>query len=161
MPGGISVISPWADFDSTTRNAHPNHNRDAYLPARGIDTISHHGFARGGQLDPTWSPVNHDFTGLPPVLIQVGSTECLLPDAQTLAQRCASAHIPARLQIWDRAPHVHHIGSDLLNDARTAINHLGTFHQTLITDKTHPQTNPHHHQPTTHPTTPPNQQRAS
>jgi acetyl esterase/lipase len=157
MPGGISVISPWADFDSTTRNTHPNRNRDAYLPARGINTISHHGFARGGQLDPTWSPVNHDFTGLPPVLIQVGSTECLLPDAQTLAQRCASAHIPTRLQIWDRAPHVHHIGSDLLNDARAAINHIGKFHQTLITDKTRPQTNPHHHQPTT----PPNQQRAS
>jgi acetyl esterase/lipase len=158
MPGGISVISPWADFDSTTRNAHPNHNHDAYLPTRSIDTISQHGLTLGGQLDPTWSPINHDFTGLPPVLIQVGSTECLLPDAQTLAQRCASAHIPTRLQIWDHAPHVHHIASDLLNDARAAINHIGKFHQTLITNKTRPQTNTHHHQPTTpHP----NQQRAS
>jgi acetyl esterase/lipase len=163
MPGGISVISPWADFDSTTRNAHPNRDRDSYIPARGIDTVSQRGFAPDGRLDPAWSPVNHDFTGLPPVLIQVGSTECLLPDAQTLARRCASAHIPARLQIWDRAPHVHHIGSDLLNDARAAIDHMGKFHQTLIADRSRPQTSSHRSRPATasHPTMPSDQQQAS
>jgi acetyl esterase/lipase len=134
MPGGISVISPWADFDSTTRNAHPNRDRDSYIPARGMETIAQHGFALDGQLDPTWSPVNHDFTGLPPVMIQVGSTECLLADAETLARRCAKAHIPTRLQIWDRAPHVHHIASDLLADARAAIHQLGEFHQTVTAD---------------------------
>jgi acetyl esterase/lipase len=141
MPAGISVISPWADFDPTTRNAHPNRNRDAYIPARCMEIIAQRGFAVDGQLDPTWSPVNHDFTGLPPVLIQVGSTECLLPDAETLAQHCASARIPTRLQIWDRAPHVHHIGSDLLTDARAAIDHLGKFHQDVIADRSRrPQT---------------------
>jgi acetyl esterase/lipase len=162
MPGGISVISPWADFESTTRNAHPN--RDSYIPARGIDTIAQHGFALAGRLDPTWSPVNHDFTGLPPVLIQVGSTECLLSDAQTLAQRCISAHIPTRLQIWDRAPHVHHIGSDLLTDARAAIDHMGAFHRTLIAGRSHrPQTGSRRSRPTTaaNPIVPSDRQRAS
>jgi acetyl esterase/lipase len=132
MPGGISAISPWADFDPATRNAHPNRNRDAYIPTRCMDIIAQRGFAVDGQLDPAWSAVNHDFTGLPPVLIQVGSTECLLPDAETLARHCARARIPTRLQIWDRAPHVHHIGSDFLADARAAIDQLGKFHQTLI-----------------------------
>ncbi|OMC08452.1 hypothetical protein A5736_06465 [Mycobacterium sp. SP-6446] len=134
MPGGISAISPWADFDPTTRNAHPNRRRDCYLPTRCMETIAQQGFAVDGQIDPTWSAVNHDFTGLPPVLIQVGSTECLLADAETLAEHCARAQIPTRLQIWDRAPHVYHIASDLLADARVAIEHLGTFHRTLMTD---------------------------
>lgn len=141
MPGGISAISPWADFDSTTRNAHPNRNHDSYLSARCMEIIAQQGFAAGSQLDPAWSAVNHDFTGLPPVLIQVGSTECLLPDAETLARHCASARIPTRLQIWDRAPHVHHIGSDLLADARAAIDHLGKFHRSVIADRSRrPQT---------------------
>lgn len=131
-PGGISAISPWADFDPTARRAHPNRRRDCYIPIRCMEMIAEHGFAVSGQLDPTWSAVNHDFTGLPPVLIQVGSTECLLADAETLAARCQCAHVPVRLQIWDRAPHVHHIGSDLLTDARAAIHHLGTFHQTVL-----------------------------
>lgn len=129
MPAAISAISPWADFDSAERDVHPNRNRDAYIPRRGMNIIAQHGFAVDGRLDPAWSAVNHDFTGLPPVLIQVGSAECLLPDAEALARRCALANVPTRLQIWDRAPHVHHVGADLLRDARAAIRHLGAFHR--------------------------------
>ncbi|MEV4126824.1 alpha/beta hydrolase [Nocardia sp. NPDC049707] len=132
MPGGISAIAPWADFDSTIRNTHPNRHRDSYLPTQGIDMIVRRGVARDGELDPTWSPVNHDFTGLPPVLIQVGSTECLLPDAEMLVERCAQANVPVRLQIWDRAPHVHHLAADLLADARAAIRDLGHFHRQIL-----------------------------
>jgi acetyl esterase/lipase len=135
MPGGISAISPWADFDPATRNTHPNRNCDSYIPARCMEIIAQRGFALDGELDPMWSPVNHDFTGLPPVLIQVGSTECLLSDAEMLARQCAIARIPTRLEVWDHAPHVHHIGSDLLADARAAIDHLGKFHQTVIADR--------------------------
>ncbi|MFI6776056.1 alpha/beta hydrolase [Nocardia sp. NPDC050412] len=132
MPGGLSAIAPWADFDPTTRNAHPNRHRDSYIPTRILETIARRGVALDGELDPMWSPVNHDFTGLPPVLIQVGSTECLLPDAELLALRCAEANVPVRLQIWDRAPHVHHVAADLLSDARAAINDLGQFHRQIV-----------------------------
>ncbi|MFQ6398781.1 alpha/beta hydrolase [Nocardia sp. KC 131] len=111
------------------RNAHPNRHRDSYIPTRALDLIARHGVARDGELDPTSSPVNHDFTGLPPVLIQVGSTECLLPDAVMLARRCVQANVPVRLQVWDRAPHVHHVAADLLSDARAAIRDLGQFHR--------------------------------
>ncbi|MEV2225118.1 alpha/beta hydrolase [Nocardia vinacea] len=132
MPGGISAIAPWADFDSTTRNAHPNRYLDSYIPTRILETIARRGVALDGELDPTWSPVNHDFTGLPPVLIQVGSTECLLPDAETLARRCVEADVPVQLQVWDRAPHVHHVASDFLSDARAAIDDLGRFHRQIV-----------------------------
>ncbi|MGW4126153.1 alpha/beta hydrolase [Nocardia sp. NPDC004711] len=133
MPGGISAIAPWADLDSTVRDTHPNRHRDSYIPAQALEVIARRGFAADSELDPAWSPVNSDFTGLPPVLIQVGSTECLLPDSEMLARRCAEARVPTLLQIWDRASHVHHIGADLLSDARAAIDHLGKFHQQLMT----------------------------
>jgi acetyl esterase/lipase len=133
MPGGISAVAPWADFDSTARDTHPNRHRDSYIPTRILEVIARQGFAIDGELDPTWSPVNHDFTGLPPVLIQVGSTECLLPDAEMLTRRCVQANVPVQLQIWDRAPHVHHVGSDLLSDARAAIRDLGEFHRRMST----------------------------
>ncbi|MTE16317.1 alpha/beta hydrolase fold domain-containing protein [Nocardia sp. CT2-14] len=135
MPGGISAIAPWADLDSTVRDAHPNRHRDSYIPAQALEVIARRGFAADGELDPAWSPVNGDFTGLPPVLIQVGSTECLLPDSEMLARRCAEARVTTLLQIWDRAAHVHHVGSDLLSDARAAIGELGWFHQQVMTGR--------------------------
>jgi acetyl esterase/lipase len=134
MPAAISVISPWGDYDTAARKAHPNAGRDAYLPMLGIDAVVDVGLSVDGALDPRWSPVNHDFTGLPPVLIQVGSTEVLLSDAEQLARRCAEAGVPCKLQIWDRAVHVHQIGADLLPDARAAIRDMAAFHHEILAD---------------------------
>ena len=125
MPGGIAAIAPWADLDPARRLAHPNDRTDAVLSAFTLSVPALVGFAAGGDLDPRWSPVNHDFTGLPPVFIQVGSTEVLLADAEQLAQRCREAGVRCTVQIWDRALHVFQAGADVLPDARAAIADMG------------------------------------
>lgn len=80
MPGGIAAIAPWADYDPAKRIAHPNDHTDALIPARGYALPVKWGMEIGGELDPAWSAVNHQMTGLPPVLIQVASTEVLRID---------------------------------------------------------------------------------
>ncbi|UGT44587.1 alpha/beta hydrolase [Nocardia yamanashiensis] len=127
VPGAIAAIAPFADFDPAVRRDHPNQPRDAMLPARALELPARLGFARDGVLDPAWSPVNHDFTGMPPVLIQVSNTEVLLPDSESLAARCAEAGVPHTLQVWDNAIHVFQAGADLLPDARAAIREIGSF----------------------------------
>lgn len=142
MPGAISVIAPWSDLDNTARLAHRNNGwRDPVIPPRGLGVVAEWGFRVDGTLDPAWSPANNDFTGLPPVFIQVGSTETLQADAEQLAQRCAEAGVPCTLQIWDRAPHVFHIGADLLPDARAAIRAIGVFNQQALANRTEPARN--------------------
>jgi acetyl esterase/lipase len=132
MPGAISVISPWADLDWTTRNAHPNSRRDSVIPPIGPEVVARWCYTVDGKLDPMWSAVNHDFTGMPPSLIQVGSAECLLSDAEQLARRYDEANAPLHLQIWDTAPHVHHAASDILADARTAIHDMAAFNRQMV-----------------------------
>ncbi|GAB0102089.1 alpha/beta hydrolase fold domain-containing protein [Nocardia sp. JMUB6875] len=133
VPGGVSAIAPWADLDWTLRNNHANAARDVVVPPLGLEVVARYGYAVDGKLDPAWSAVNHDFTGMPPAFIQVGSSECLLSDAVQLARRAEEANVPLRLQIWDHAPHVHHAGSDVLPDARAAIRELAAFHRHIIT----------------------------
>ncbi|WP_069161262.1 alpha/beta hydrolase [Nocardia altamirensis] len=132
MPGGITAVAPWADLDTTGKRAHPNARRDPVIPVRGLDLVVRRGFHVDGTLDPAWSPVNHDFTGLPPVLILVGSTEVLLADAEQLAARCDQANVVCRLQIWDRQAHVFVAGADLLPEGRAAFREIGAFHQQLL-----------------------------
>ncbi|MEV0247433.1 alpha/beta hydrolase [Nocardia sp. NPDC050712] len=132
LPGAIAAIAPFADFDPAGKRAHPNDRRDAMLSARALAVPVQRGFARDGVLDPAWSPVNHDFTGLPPVLIQVGNTEVLLADSEALARRCAEAGVAHTLQIWDRAIHVFHAGADVLPDARAAIAEVGAFLRAVL-----------------------------
>ena len=66
---------------------------DAYLPG-GVD-----------RKDPRVSPLYADLTGLPPVLIQVGSAETLLADATRLAAAAGAADVAVTLEVW---PHMIH-----------------------------------------------------
>lgn len=127
MPGGIAAISPWADLDCAAKKAHANESRDAMLSGVILSVPGEMGMARDGGLDPAWSSVNHDFTGMPPVFIQVGSLEVLLVDAELLARRCAEADVPCTVQIWDHAVHDFQIAADLLPDARAAVADLAHF----------------------------------
>ena len=138
MPGGIAALSPWADYDSTARFAHPNARTDAVLTARAYSMPATWGMMRSGFLNPTWSPVNHQFDGLPPVLIQVASTEVVLSDAEQLAARCVEAGVPLTFQIWDNAFHVFQAAADCIPDARDAIAVIGRFIHERIADATVP-----------------------
>lgn len=127
VPAALVAIAPWADYDSARRADHPNDATDSVLSTAILATPVRWGLLVDARLDPRWSPVNHDFTGLPPTLIQVGSREVLLSDAEQLAGCYAAAGVPLHLEIWDNAVHVFHAGADLIPDAREAFAHLGAF----------------------------------
>lgn len=65
------------------------------------------------------------------MLIQIGSTEVLRADADKLAERCASAGVECRVQVWDKGIHVFHAAADILPDAREAIREIGRFDQRI------------------------------
>nr|WP_220702409.1 alpha/beta hydrolase [Rhodococcus opacus] len=76
---------------------------------------------------PLASPLHADLTGLPPLLIQVGSAEILLDDATRLAARAGAAHVHTELQIWPHMMHVFQTFGFLLEEARIALERSATF----------------------------------
>ena len=72
--------------------------------------------------DPRVSPLFGDYTGLPPLLLVVGSTELLLDDAVRVAQRWPRS----TLLVWHGMPHVFP-GFDFLPEAREATERIGRF----------------------------------
>lgn len=132
MPAGIVAISPSTDLDGAARLEHENLHADPIIPGRALARVTPIVFGRDGVLDPAWSPVNADPAGLPPVLIQVGSTEVLRSDAERMAQRLVAAGVPCRLQFWDQQLHVFQVAADILPDARQAIQEIGAFVQQAV-----------------------------
>lgn len=126
-PGGIVAISPWADLDHTTKLVHDNAALDAYLPVTKLERLAELLAEEILPIDPLLSPVNAPLTGLPPVLIQVGSTEMLRADAELMADRLTAAGVPCRLQIWEGQVHVFQLFSDLVPEGLQAIAHIGDF----------------------------------
>ncbi|WP_020668775.1 alpha/beta hydrolase [Amycolatopsis nigrescens] len=132
-PAGIAALSPLTDLDPAGKAVHPNATRDPLFPPGALEAIgelAERTRARvlvEGSPGPLVSPVDEDLSALPPSLIQVGSTELLLPDAELMAERLAAAGVPARLQVWADQVHVFQAAADFLPQGREAIRDLGAF----------------------------------
>ena len=77
--------------------------------------------------NPRVSPLHADLSGLPPLLVQVGSAETLLDDALRIARKAAVADVPVKLEVWPHMIHAWHLWVGQLQDARRAIASAGAF----------------------------------
>jgi acetyl esterase/lipase len=67
---------------------------------------------------PAGGPLYADLTGLPPLLIQVGTIETLLDDAMRLAERARAAGVAVTLEEHPDMPHVWHMFGSFLPEAQ-------------------------------------------
>ena len=109
MPAGAVLMSPASDLteapEALSRVANAAH--DAVLSLERGEDIRRLYLGENTDLadHPYVSPVFGDYTGLPPLFFQVGSTEILLDDSQRCAERARAAGGRAEVEVWDRMPH--------------------------------------------------------
>jgi acetyl esterase/lipase len=77
--------------------------------------------------DPRVSPLFARLSGLPPLLIQVGSDETLLSDSTRLAAAAGAADVSVTLEIWPRMIHAGQLWNARLAEGRRALEHAGAF----------------------------------
>ena len=72
------------------------------------------------------SPLFADLTGLPPLLIQVGSGEVFVGEARELSARANAAGVSATLTVAEGMPHIWHLFASFVPEAQEAITQVGT-----------------------------------
>ena len=127
LPAAAVLISPWADLTGTAGSLATKAAADPSLTPHGLQAGAAHYLGAAPANHPLASPVFADFTGLPPLLIQVGSAEILLDDAIHLAGAAGAANVSIRLEIWPDMPHVWHAFHFMLDGGRQAIAGAGDF----------------------------------
>lgn len=120
MPAAAVAISPWADLACSGASMAAKADEDLSLDADQLRTLAGRYLDGAPPEHPMASPVHADLTGLPPLLIQVGSAEILLSDAIRLADRAAHDGVRVRLDVQPGMPHVWHLFAPLLGEAREA-----------------------------------------
>jgi acetyl esterase/lipase len=125
-PACAILLSPFLDLTLSGGSILDNARHDpVFTPAFGIGIRKF--YAHGARhSDCGVSPLFGSFRGLPPLLLQVGSTEMLLDDAVRAAELANAAGVPTCLEIWDRLPHVFQ-GIPKLPHARAAGAHIVRF----------------------------------
>jgi len=73
------------------------------------------------------TPFYSDFTGLPPVLVHVGSWEILRDDSVTVVERLKAAGVQAELKIFDGMVHSWQLFAPMLDEGMQSIEEAGTF----------------------------------
>ena len=84
------------------------------------------------------SPIYADLSGLPPLLIQVGSHEILLDDATRLATRAAAAGVAITLEVTPGVPHVFQGFAAILDEGDAALTRAGSFVHAHLGISAHP-----------------------
>lgn len=105
LPAGLACMSPWVDLTGSGDTVVDNDELDLWLDGPLIAV----GGAKYAPEDPTHpyaSPLFADLTGLPPMLVHVGTHEVLLDDARRLVAAARAAGVDASLGEFDGMWHV-------------------------------------------------------
>jgi acetyl esterase/lipase len=77
---------------------------------------------------PLLSPATRaDLTGLPPLLLQVGTNELLLDDSTRMAARAQAAGVDVILDVTADVPHVFQAFAGMLDEADQALDRAALF----------------------------------
>ncbi len=121
------LLSPWTDLSLSGPSIESNANADVILSRAALEGMATHYLDERDRKAPLASPLFADLTGLPPLLIHVGSTEILLSDAEQLAEKLNENGGTARLEIWPKMPHVFQMFGSRIPEGRKAIDSLGEY----------------------------------
>jgi acetyl esterase/lipase len=125
LPAGAALLSPVADLSLSD----PGIQGRAALDPMLREAWMHQALAAYACPPdaPGHRPLAADLSGLPPLLIQAGSDEILLTDAQRLAAHARACGIDCRLDIHEQRWHVFQLQAAQLAGARSAIETIAAF----------------------------------
>lgn len=111
------------------------HRRHAAHERRRRSDVRGRGAAEGREAvprdepgtNPYASPLYADFAGLPPLYIQVGSTEVLLDDSRRVAEKAKAAGVAVEIEVWPDMPHVWQLYAPMVPEARDALDRAAAF----------------------------------
>jgi len=130
LPSAAVALSPWTDLALTGQSLHSNARSDPLMDVTRLPAYAQRYLAGADPRHPYASPLYGDASGLPPLLIQVGSDEILRDDAVRMAEKCRAAGVEVELEEWSRMPHGWQHYARILPEGRRAIERIGVFVQT-------------------------------
>jgi epsilon-lactone hydrolase len=130
LPGAIVAISPWTDLALTGQSLRLHAHADPMMNVARFPGYADQYLAGADPRHPYASPLYGDASGLPPVLIQVGSDEVLRDDGVRMAAKLRAGGCDVAIEVWPRMPHAWHLYARILPEGRQAIARIGEFLQT-------------------------------
>ncbi len=130
LPGAAVCMSPWVDLAASDTRMLEKSKEDVFIDFESL-RIWGKKYADGHLQDPLASPIYGDFTGFPPLLIQVGTAEILYYDSLNLAEKASESGVDVTFEEYKDMLHVFQTFAGFLPQSDIALNNIFKF----ITEK--------------------------
>jgi acetyl esterase/lipase len=127
MPACAFLMSPFVDLAGTGDSVHQNADIDVVVRPGMIEGMGGAYLNGVATTHPHASPLYGDPTGLPPLLVHVGTHEAILDDSLRFVRLAATAHVPVDLSVYSRMPHVWQMFAGRLEEGRRSLSEAGAF----------------------------------
>lgn len=128
MPAGLVLLSPWANLNQVGSSHDTKAEADLMVSRESLNWYAEQYLGADQNADdPYASPAYGDFSGLPPILVQVGADEVLYSDSVAVAERAGASNVAVTLECWPHMPHVFQSFYPFLAESRAAILRIGEW----------------------------------
>ncbi len=127
LPAAGALLSPWVDMEGIGESMTSKDSVDPMVHKEGLLGMAKAYLGGQNPRTPLAAPLYADLTGLPPLLIQVGTSETLLDDASRLAERAKKAGVYVTYEPWQNMIHVFQLFAPMLDEGQQAIEKIGAF----------------------------------
>lgn len=128
LPAGIVTMSAWTDLTKSGESYKENFKTDP-LFGRNKETLIYRDdyYQEWDPMNQYISPLLGDFTGLPPMLMQVGEYEMLLNDTLDVAKKAKAQGVSVTCHMYPGMFHVFQYGELFYPEAKSAWVEIGNF----------------------------------
>ena len=126
LPRAGIALSPFTDLTLTGESIRSEAGLDPIMHRRALPEFVARYVADGDVRNPLASPIFGDYTGLPPLLIQVGEHEIICDDSVRVAAKAQADGIDVTLEVWKGMFHVFQSHEPLLPEGREAVEHIAS-----------------------------------
>ncbi len=127
MPAAGVCLSPWVDLEGIGESMTTKAEVDPIVNRELLNVLVNLYIGDRDRRTPLAAPLYADLHGLPPLLIQVGSSETLLDDSTRLTERAKAAGVDVTLEVWENMIHVWQLFAPILPEGQQAIERIGEF----------------------------------
>ncbi len=127
LPAAGICLSPWVDLTLESDTMTSKAADDPLLTPAALRWMRDQYLAGQDPKSTLASPLFADLSGLPPLLIQVGSEEVLLDDSRNLREQAQAAGVEVTLEVWNGMMHVWHLMAMMIPEGKQAIQAIGSY----------------------------------
>ncbi len=126
-PAAGACLSPWVDLEGIGESMTTKAGVDPMVQKAGLLEMAKAYLGGKDPRTPLAAPLYADLSGLPPLLIQVGTAETLLDDASRLTERARKAGVSVTYEPWENMIHVWQLFAPMLDEGQQALERIGAF----------------------------------